>query len=177
VAAAERGAGRELPLRIRVVRPPAGVALGIQRGADEWLPPVSVSADAAVLEATVRVAADGAGAPPRVLGALAHGPPRARFVYVTWGRRAGQPESPWDRRAKVPLAGITAPLVGEALATRGRRARGEHRRHRPRRRPGLRERRAARRRVARGGGLTEQGAVSRGHRRASDPGSLPASSA
>jgi hypothetical protein len=119
VASAEHGAGRELPLRIRVVRPPAGVALGIQRGADEWLPPVSVSADAAVLEATVRVAADGAGAPPRVLGALAHGPPRARFVYVTWGRRAGQPESPWDRRAKVPLAGITAPLVGEALATRG----------------------------------------------------------
>ncbi|MEO8580143.1 MAG: DUF5990 family protein, partial [Gemmatimonadales bacterium] len=47
------------------------------------------------------------------------GPPSARFVYVTSGRRAGQDNTPWDRRAKIPLAGISASMIQAALGASG----------------------------------------------------------
>jgi len=37
-------------------------------------------------------------------------------VYINTGVRAGQPDSCWDRRAKVPLGGITSDLIAAALA-------------------------------------------------------------
>jgi len=40
-------------------------------------------------------------------------------VYVTSGTLAGQADSCWTRAAKVPLSGITWPLIQEALATLG----------------------------------------------------------
>ena len=41
------------------------------------------------------------------------------FLYLNSGRRAGDPTSPWDRRSKVRLAGITPVLIAkwrEAIA-------------------------------------------------------------
>ena len=111
----------ELPLRITVRRPPNGVKFAVQRGSAELLEPSDRSSDALVFDFTVRVGATPPGAAPRFLGPFTQGPPSARFVYVTSGRRAGQENTPWDRRAKIPLAGITEPMIESALSASGAR--------------------------------------------------------
>lgn len=107
----------ELALRITVRRPPSGVAFAVQRGGAELLEPSARTRDALVFDFTVRVGAVAAGGAPRFLGPFTQGPPAARFVYVNSGRRAGQAASCWDRRAKVPLAGITASMLRAASAS------------------------------------------------------------
>jgi hypothetical protein len=57
--------------------------------------------------------------PSRFLGPFTQGPPTARFVYVTSGQSAGQPGSCWNRRAKIPLGGITWSLLEQVLAKKG----------------------------------------------------------
>jgi hypothetical protein len=101
----------EVPLRLTVRRPLAGVALGVQRGRDELLAPLRASDGCTVFELSARAAGVLPDGRPRLLGPFMQGPPAGRFVYVNVGRRAGQPDSPWDRRAKVPLTGISAAIL------------------------------------------------------------------
>jgi hypothetical protein len=42
---------------------------------------------------------------PVFRGTFAHGPPKGRFVYLSW-KRQGKHEHPWAWRIKVPLSGI-----------------------------------------------------------------------
>lgn len=108
----------ELPLRIVLVEPPAGVAFAMQRGRDALAQAVARRPDALVFEFPVSVA-DAASARPRLVGPFAQGPPTGRFVYVNVGTSAGQFGSPWTRRIKVPLYSLTPALVAEALETPG----------------------------------------------------------
>ncbi|HEX8431823.1 MAG TPA: DUF5990 family protein [Longimicrobium sp.] len=105
-------------LRVTIEAPIAGVALAVQRGRDALVPPVCSSSDAVIFEvcATVRLRADGA---ITFAGPEIQGPPAGRFLYVTVGTRAGQPGSPWDRRAKVPLTGISTEMAAAASAQPG----------------------------------------------------------
>lgn len=97
----------ELTLRLIVLRPPAGVAFRVQSGRADLVAPVS--ADPARIAFTVRVRLRGsqAEASPDFAGPCVQGPRGARFVYVNSGTLAGQADSCWTRRAKVPLRGIT----------------------------------------------------------------------
>lgn len=100
-------------LRLVIDDPVPGVALAVQRGRDAIVPPVRIT-DAAVtfeLTATVRTRPDGTRT---LAGDVVQGPPAARFIYVTVGMRAGQPGSPWDRRAKVPLSSLPETLLATA---------------------------------------------------------------
>lgn len=106
---------RELPLRITVIHPPSGVAFRLQRGRDELIPPASSSDDRLSFDFMVRVSGDPASGAPTLRGPFAQGPLVSRFVYVNSGTYAGQRDSPWSRRAKVPLAGITWDDVEQAL--------------------------------------------------------------
>jgi hypothetical protein len=108
----------EVPVRITVVGPPPGVPFAVQRGRDELLPPDAAAADVIGFRFSLRATrrADGA---PSFGGPFAQGPAHDRFVYVTCGRRAGDAESPWDRRAKVRLGGIAWETVEQVLATPG----------------------------------------------------------
>jgi hypothetical protein len=99
--------------------PVPGVALALQRGSDEHVPPMSTTPDAVTFALTVRVDIPGGDGAPQFCGPFTQGPPSARFVYLGVGQRAGQPSSPWDRRIKVPLAGITAGQVRAAIASGG----------------------------------------------------------
>ena len=101
----------ELPLRITVLRPPSGVAWAVQRGRSELIEPSERSATLIAFDITVRIGAPRPGGQPTFLGSVTQGPPTARFVYVTSGKRAGQAGSCWDRRAKVSLTGITPELI------------------------------------------------------------------
>ncbi|HST08665.1 MAG TPA: DUF5990 family protein [Gemmatimonadaceae bacterium] len=110
---------RELPLRIIVRRPPGGVTFALQRGKTAEATLVAPSRDDDFLSFEFPVRVDLASADsPRFLGEFTQGPPESRFVYVNSGKHAGQPQSPWDRRAKIPLAGITAALIQSLIAAR-----------------------------------------------------------
>jgi hypothetical protein len=103
---------KEVPLRIVVVRPPPGVEWRIQSGRDELLTPRSASSDEIPFEVNVNVTTEGLVI---FRGPVTQGPPKARFVYVNSGKRAGQSTSPWDRRVKISLTAITRAQVARAL--------------------------------------------------------------
>jgi Family of unknown function (DUF5990) len=100
-----------LPLRLTVVNPPPGVLWAVQVGRDSLAQPSLVTLDTITFELTVGVARSPARGTPRLLGPVVQGPPAARFFYVNSGLRAGQAGSRWDRRAKVPLGGISWTLI------------------------------------------------------------------
>ncbi len=110
---------RNLPLRITIVQPPRNVAFALQRGKDELLPPAAEADGQISFDFSVRVGVRPSDGAPNFLGPFTQGPPAGRFVYVNVGTSAGQADSPWTRRAKVPLAGIDWPIIDEALATPG----------------------------------------------------------
>ena len=55
----------------------------------------------------------GAAGMPVFAGGFVHGPPAARFLYLSW-KRVLPAEHPWGWRIKVPLAGIGWPEVAAA---------------------------------------------------------------
>ena len=106
-----------LRLRVNVLHPVQGVALKLQRGRDGLVDPSAVSAVRTTFDFSVRVA--GAPGGPKFLGEFTQGPPASRFVYINAGTYAGQTDSPWGRRAKIGLAGITRAQVDGALRANG----------------------------------------------------------
>jgi hypothetical protein len=111
----------DLPLRITLLRPPPGVYFCLQSGQGDLVEQKVSSGDDLSFDLTVRARQSGADVPPRFLGPFTQGPPDQRFVYIRCGIMAGQPASPWSRRAKVPLTTITWPLIQAVLKTPGRR--------------------------------------------------------
>jgi hypothetical protein len=57
---------------------------------------------------------------PGFKGPFAQGPPASRFIYVDVGTCAGQKDTPWSRRMKVPLQGITWALIRQVTSKPGR---------------------------------------------------------
>lgn len=107
-----------LPLRIVIDDPIPGVAIALQRGSGNnfgLIGPVGATAAVLVFELDIIVDGNTAEGGPRLLGPFVQGPPSARFVYLNIGTMAGQIDSPWQRRAKVPLGGITRRAI-DALA-------------------------------------------------------------
>jgi len=113
---------KTLPLRIVIDQPLPGVAIALHRGNGatfELVGPAEASADALAFDLDIVVDGSAATGGPRLLGPFVQGPPAARFVYLNVGTMAGQIGSPWQRRVKVPLGGITWPMIA-ALPTGGR---------------------------------------------------------
>ncbi len=106
----------DLALRIVIERPVPGVTLRLQRGRKDLVEPTSATPSLVTFDFTVRIGPLRDGKAPNFLGPLAQGPPAARFVYVNAGKQAGQTDTPWDRRAKIPLASITQAQVKATLA-------------------------------------------------------------
>lgn len=104
-----------LRVRVRVVLvgPPEGVAFGIQFG-KEVPAPVVADAPTLSLEAEIEARGEPAAGPPDFFGPAVQGPPSGRFLYVNSGSMAGQGESCWCRRAKIPLAGLGWEVVRAA---------------------------------------------------------------
>lgn len=109
----------EVAFRITVLDPPRGVVFRLQRGRSELVAPSNEGTSSIVFDFTLRVEPGAAGGPPRILGPFAQGPPASRFVYVNSGKQAGQGESCWDRRAKVPLGAVDASLINQAAVSSG----------------------------------------------------------
>jgi len=111
----------EMELRLRIVleKPPSGVDFGLQKGRGVDYQTIqkqrSASKDLSFVF-SVRVKDDGKNGIPTLLGPLVQGPPAQRFVYIDIGTYAGQVGTPWSRRLKVPLTGITWEMIDKLKA-------------------------------------------------------------
>ncbi len=106
----------EVPFRVTILRPPANVEFRLQQGRSGLVPPTGVTTAEIRFDFALRLGPMRYRNRPNLVGAFAQGPPAGRFVYINAGLRAGQEGSCWDRRAKVPLDGITSELIQAALA-------------------------------------------------------------
>jgi hypothetical protein len=109
---------RELTLRIILEKPPADVDFGLQkgRGSDyETIQKQRSKAKDLYFEFPVKVKDNREDAMPGLLGPFVQGPPGARFVYIDIGTYAGQTDTIWSRRLKIPLSGITWNMIDRLL--------------------------------------------------------------
>ena len=105
---------QELRLRIVLEKPPGGIDFGVQKGKGSIYEvdqkQRSRTESDLTFEVTVRVV-ESERKEPHFLGPFVQGPPDGRFVYINIGASAGQQGTPWNRRLKVPLRGITWKMV------------------------------------------------------------------
>jgi hypothetical protein len=105
-------------LRLILVAPPAGVDFGLQDGRGSAYEVVQTQRSTGKdlrFEFDVEVKPAGAKRGlPDFRGSFVQGPLGGRFVYIDIGTYAGQTGTPWSRRLKVPLAGITRRQVESA---------------------------------------------------------------
>lgn len=110
---------REISLRIILERPPQGVAFGVQKGrGNDYTTEQTAASRGEDLIFTIAVAVKdgGAGKGPALAGPYVQGPAGGRFLYLDIGTSAGQFDSPWTRRLKIPLEGIAPELLQSAAA-------------------------------------------------------------
>jgi hypothetical protein len=113
----------EIELRIRIIleSPPVGVDFGLQEGKGREYQTIQTQRSTGRdlrFHGTVTVKDDRDDSLPNFLGPITQGPPTGRFLYIDIGQLAGQSDSPWSRRIKVPLSGVTWELIAQAAAGR-----------------------------------------------------------
>jgi len=108
---------REITLRIVLETPPPGVDFGIQKGRGSTYETIQTQRSTGhdlVFEFGVHVKAESVAGSPDFGGPIVQGPRAGRFVYVDIGTLAGQRDTPWSRRLKIPLTGISSSLIRRA---------------------------------------------------------------
>jgi hypothetical protein len=110
---------QEIRFRIILESPPPGVDYGLQKGGGNDYEVTqkqrSKTGDLKFeFDARLKEGKDGL---PVLLGPFVHGPPQERFVYLDIGTYAGQTDTPWGRRLKVPLREITWDMVKQVSRT------------------------------------------------------------
>lgn len=109
----------QIPVRVIVSKPLAGVSMCVQKGRDELLAPTMVTGSDMKFDFDLNVDVDGDHL--NFLGKFAQGPKDSRFVYVNSGTYAGQNDTCWSRRAKLSLMPITRKQIEDAIAHPGSR--------------------------------------------------------
>ncbi len=109
---------RELTLRIVLEKPPIGVDFGLQKGRGSEYETIQKQRSGSkdlYFEFNIMVK-PGRDAMPNFLGSYVQGPSGERFVYIDIGTYAGQTDTGWSRRLKIPLSGISWDIIDQ-LAT------------------------------------------------------------
>ena len=104
-----------------LVDPPLGVAFALQkgRGADFEVASAQLSGEGNLVFDCALTLNDAAGSPPNFTGPFAQGSKGDRFIYIGVGTFAGQNDSCWSRRIKIPLKGISKTLVRDVSSKPG----------------------------------------------------------
>ncbi len=105
---------RELTFRIILEKPPSGVDFALQKGKGNKYEIVQKQRSGTRdlrFDFTARAVPGVTGDDPNLLGPFVQGQAGARFVYLDIGVAAGQIDSNWSRRLKVPLTCITAEIL------------------------------------------------------------------
>ena len=101
---------QEIKLRIIVEKPPAGIDYGLQKGKGNPYETVQTQRSGkkdVVFEFSVSISTRNKS----LTGPYVQGPAGAKFLYIDIGTYAGQQNTPWSRRLKVPLTGITVAMI------------------------------------------------------------------
>ena len=103
----------EVSFRIILEGPPTGVDFGLQKGGGsnyETILRQRSNGQDLYFEFKTRVKA-GKENIPTFTGPFVQGPSNTKFVYIDIGTAAGQTDSIWSRRLKIPLTGITWDMI------------------------------------------------------------------
>ena len=112
----------DLPIRLVLVEPPPAIDFGIQHGSGahyETLFVQQAKHGDVIFDFSLTVSDHRKDGLPNFKGPIAQGPPVSRFIYVDVGTYAGQKDTKWSRRMKVPLRGITWALIRQVTSTPG----------------------------------------------------------
>jgi len=105
--------------RIVLETPPPGVDYALQKGRGSASETVQTQrSDGSDLHFEFTAGARTAGSSIDFRGPFIQGPAGGRFVYIGIGTFAGQADTPWSRRLKIPLKGITPDLIRRASAAK-----------------------------------------------------------
>lgn len=101
----------EITLEIILIKPTPAVVFGLQKGSGNNYETVqkqmSTSNDLS-FTFTIKVKGDPVKDKfPKLSGPFVQGPTDNKFVYIDIGTYAGQTDTVWSRRLKIPLTGIT----------------------------------------------------------------------
>jgi hypothetical protein len=105
---------REITLRIVLEQPPKDVDFGLQKGRGSAYETTQKQRSAGknlTFEFTPAINKGISDAMAALSGPFVQGPPRERFIYIDIGAFAGQADSCWSRRLKIPLSGITMKML------------------------------------------------------------------
>jgi hypothetical protein len=105
--------------RIVLETPPAGVDYGLQKGHGSAFETVQTQRSGGRDLQFEFTAEARAGSAADLRGPFIQGPAAGRFVYIDIGTIAGQTDTPWSRRLKVPLTGITEAMIRRASGPGG----------------------------------------------------------
>ena len=101
----------EITLHIILINPTPGVMFGLQKGSGSNYETVQKQISAAgdlSFMFSIKVKGDSSKDKlPKFLGSFVQGPSDNKFVYIDIGTYAGQTNTIWSRRLKIPLTGIT----------------------------------------------------------------------
>lgn len=104
-----------LNLKIILQNPPAGIDYGLQKGSGKHYEAIQVQTSLAadlVFNFAINVKGDKEkDSLPNLVGDFVQGPKGGRFVYIDIGLLAGQVNTCWERRLKVPLSGISWDMI------------------------------------------------------------------
>ena len=103
----------ELLIRIILEKPPTGVDFGIQKGKGnpyETIQKQRSNNNDLSFELKILVK-EGQTLLPDFTGPYVHGPLNERFIYIEIGTCAGQVDSVWSRRLKIPLRDISTETI------------------------------------------------------------------
>lgn len=106
-------------MRILVVNTLPDVRFAVQCGRSDLLDPMDGRHEPLRFEFSLRLGLPLSTGAVNFLGEFAQGPSSDRFVYLNSGTLAGQPGSPWTRRAKLKLASIPPTVLDTALSSGG----------------------------------------------------------
>jgi hypothetical protein len=106
---------QELNLKIVLETPPSDVDFGLQKGSGNKYETIQIRRYTNKnlefeFPVTVKLTKDGL---PNFLGVFVQGPINQRFIYIDIGTYAGQKDTCWSRRLKIPLTGINLNTIEE----------------------------------------------------------------
>lgn len=107
---------QELNFRIILESPPSGIDYGLQKGGGNDYEVVQKQRSKSHnlhFEFNARVK-EGKDGQPVLLGPFTQGPPQQRFAYLDIGTYAGQADSPYGGRLKIPFRDLTWDVVKKA---------------------------------------------------------------
>jgi hypothetical protein len=108
----------ELRLRIVLTDPPAGIDYALQSGSGNKYESIGKQVSGVgnlAFDLSVKLKTD-KDALPDFAGPFVQGSKGERFIYIGIGTYAGNIDSPWGRRLKVPLKDISPAVIANVMA-------------------------------------------------------------